>query len=60
MLQLHDNIANNDMWVESTDCMLCHVTCPCWISRNVPQGYVVFYGGLRALLDLLGPYCVIG
>ena len=35
---------------------------PCGMSMldqwNVPQGYVVFYGGLRALLDLLGPYCV--
>ena len=25
---------------------------------NVPHGYVIFYGGLKALLDLLGPYCV--
>ena len=35
---------------------------PCGMSMlnqwNVPQGYVVFYGGLKALLDLLGPYCV--
>ena len=35
---------------------------PCGMSLldqwNVPQGYVVFYGGLKAVLDLLGPYCV--
>ena len=35
---------------------------PCGMSMlnqwSVPQGYVVFNGGLKALLDLLGPYCV--
>ena len=58
---IHDNIANNCMWDDLAECTGLYVV-PCGMSMlnqwNVPQGYVVFYGGLKALLDLLGPYSV--
>ena len=41
---MHDNTANNGMWVDCTDCMLCHVACPCWISGMFPRGMLSSMG----------------
>ena len=45
------------MWVECTSCMLCHVACPVG-SMECSPGVCCLLWGLKAVLDLLGPYCV--
>ena len=53
---IHDNIANNCMWVDlagCTCCMLCHVACPCWISEMFPGACCILWG-IKSIARLAG------